>query len=82
MWVFRSNAQISGLGSSHFIGSCASCISTYRRLSFGATAISCQPPGPQPAFCSSSVSSDQVGRNFGSLPERSTGCTVPVVLTK
>ncbi|MOA69032.1 hypothetical protein D3C78_1969740 [compost metagenome] len=52
------------------------------RFSFGATASSCQPPGAQPAFCSSAVVSDQVGRNFGSLPDRSTGWMVPVVVTK
>ncbi|MCY1290192.1 hypothetical protein D9M70_393280 [compost metagenome] len=80
--VFRSYTHTSVLGSSHFIGSWASCISTYRRLSFGATAISCQPPGAQPAFFSSSVTSDQAGRIFGSLPDRSRARTVPVVVVK
>ncbi|MNP40005.1 hypothetical protein D3C76_1336070 [compost metagenome] len=80
--VLRSKAQMKVLGSSHFIGSWASCISTYRRSSFGATAISCQPPGAQPAFFSSSVTSDQAGRIFGSLPDRSMPRTVPVVVVK
>ncbi|MNI21386.1 hypothetical protein D3C73_749080 [compost metagenome] len=82
LWVLRSNAQISGLGSSHFIGSWASCISTYRRSSFGATAIICQPPGAQPAFLSSSETSDQDGKTFGASPAKSTGRTVPVVVVK